>query len=92
MHDQHREIDPLEICGEIGLGEGNDYIVVRFRASHHALTPPVVDDGLGGFGTGSIVTLERPTGEIAIEFWAVGRNLCLHSIEELLREAVWVRS
>ena len=48
-HDEYRNCDFLEIFGEIGLRESDDAIVMRLRATHHALAPPVLDDRLGRF-------------------------------------------
>src|SRR5437879_4828147 len=45
--DQHRHVDLLQVLGEVGLGEGDDAVVVRLGAAHHALAPPVADQALG---------------------------------------------
>jgi hypothetical protein len=36
VHDEHWHRDLLEILGELGLGEGDDPVVVGLRAAHHA--------------------------------------------------------
>ncbi len=52
VHHQHRDVDPLQILGEVGLGEGLDAVVMRLGAAHHALTPPIVDHPLRDVGQG----------------------------------------
>ena len=68
VHDQDRHGDLLQIRGEVGLGEGNDAVVMRFRAAHHALTPPILDDRLRGFHARPVETVERPAGNVSIEY------------------------
>ncbi len=43
---QDRDVDRLQILGEVRLGEGLDAVVVRLGAAHHALPPPIVDHAL----------------------------------------------
>ncbi len=54
VRDEHRDVDLLQVFGEVGLRESLDAIVVGFRAAHHALAPPIVDDGLGHFRAGRL--------------------------------------
>ena len=59
VHHQGRHVDLLQVLGEVGLGEGNDAVVVRLGATHHALAPPVPDRGLRGLRTGPVEAIER---------------------------------
>ena len=62
MHDQDRHGDPLEVRGEIGLGEGDDAVVVGLGPARHALPPPVIDDGFHGFHAGPVEAVKGPDG------------------------------
>jgi hypothetical protein len=46
VHHQHRHGDLPQIFGEIGLGEGNDAVIMCLGPAHHALAPPVPDHRL----------------------------------------------
>src|SRR4029077_18119848 len=59
MHHQHRDINLFQGFGEIGLRERDDAVVMRLRTAHHALAPPVLDDGLRGLGARPVVAIER---------------------------------
>ena len=72
VHDQDWHRDLLQIVGEVRLGEGDDAIVVRLGASHHALAPPVPDHGLRGVRTRAVVSIERSSGEVVIELGPFG--------------------
>src|SRR5437660_12273141 len=91
MHYQYRHGDLLQVFGEIGLGEGDDAIVMRLRAAHHVLPPPVLDDRLRGFRARPVETIERPLRQIAIELRAIGRELGLQSVEHFFGKAarIW---
>src|SRR3989449_5248356 len=43
MHHQDGHGDLLQIFGEVRLGEGDDAVIMRLCASHHALAPPIPD-------------------------------------------------
>src|SRR2546428_13605287 len=88
MHHQYRDSDLLEVFGEIGLREGDDSVVVRLRAAHHALTPPVLDDGLRGLRARAVVAVEGTRSHIAIEAWAIGGGRRLKVVEYLFRQTV----
>ena len=60
---------------------------MRLRASHHALPPPVLDDRLRGFHPWPVEAIERPRRQVAIELRAIGRELCLQSVEHFLGKA-----
>jgi hypothetical protein len=59
VHDEDRHGDLLEVLGEIGLGEGDDAVVVGLRSAHHSLAPPVLDDRLRRFHARSVEAVER---------------------------------
>ena len=56
------------------VSENDDAIVVRLRAAHHALAPPVVDDRLRRLGARTVEAIERAGGNVAVELRAVGRH------------------
>ncbi len=85
MHDEHGHGDLLQVLCEVGLGESDDAVVVRLGAAHHALSPPVPDETLGGLRAGSVEPVEWPGWEIVIELGAVGGELCLQTVEHLFR-------
>jgi len=66
------------VFGEVGLRERDDAVVMRLGAAHHALTPPVGDDGFRFFRAQPVVTVERPFRNRAIELRAVGRGFVSH--------------
>ena len=61
--------------------EGDDAVVVRLGAAHHALAPPVPDNRLRGFGTRTVIAVERAGGHVVIELCPVGGQLRLEIIE-----------
>jgi hypothetical protein len=67
VHDQNRHADALQVRGEVGLGERDDAVVVRLRAAHHSLPPPVVDDGLHRLDAGAVEAVEGARREVAVE-------------------------
>jgi hypothetical protein len=90
VHHQDRHGDLLEVGGKIGLGESNDAIVMRLRAAYHALPPPILDDGLGGFGARAVVAIEGTRRDVAIELRAIGRDLRLESVKDFFGKAARV--
>jgi hypothetical protein len=58
VHDQNRHVDLFQILSEIGLRERNNPVVVRFRAAHHSLSPPVPNDRLDRFHTGTVEAVD----------------------------------
>src|SRR6266566_4439065 len=88
MHDERRHVDEFQVFGEVGLREGPDTVVVRFRTAHHALAPPVLDHGLGHLRARPVVAVERPAREISIELRAVGGELLPEAVKYLDRQAV----
>src|ERR1700730_11723170 len=63
---------------------------MRLGAAHHALPPPVRDDGLRGFCTWPIVAIEGTFRKVTIEFGPTGRELRLQSVEYLCGKALWI--
>src|SRR2546425_1952744 len=75
MHDERRHVDDFQVLGKVGLREGADAIVMRFRTTHHALAPPVLDHSLGHLRARPVVAVEGAAREIPIELRAVGGEL-----------------
>ncbi len=90
MHYQDGHRDLFQVFGEVGLRERDDAVVVRLGAAHHALPPPVLDHGLGGFGAGTVEAIERARRDVAIELRAAGRNLRLEFVKHLLGRAAGI--
>src|SRR5438132_12916882 len=42
MHDQHRNVDLLQVLREVGLRKGLDAVVMRLYTSEHSLQPPTL--------------------------------------------------
>src|ERR1700726_672089 len=63
---------------------------MRLGAAHHALAPPVRDDGLRGFGARAVVAIERTLRKVAIKLRAIGGELRLKSIKDLFGEAAGI--
>src|SRR6266487_4369407 len=63
---------------------------MRLGAAHHALPPPVRDDGLRGFCARPVVTIEGTLRKRAIELRAIGRELRLESVKYFFGKAVWI--
>src|SRR5438046_5527066 len=63
---------------------------MRFRAAHHALAPPVLDDRLGGFRSRPVEAIERSLWQVAIELRTIGRKLCLQSIKHFFGKAAGI--
>jgi hypothetical protein len=90
VHHQDLHSNLLQVFGEIGLREGDDTVVVRLCPAHHALAPPVLDDGLRGFHTWPVETVERPRRNVTIKLRAIGRELRLEPIKDFLGKATWI--
>ena len=82
----------IVVRGEIRLGEGDDAVVVRFRAPLHALAPPILNDTFGYFSARPVITIERTCGDVAIELRPVVGNLRLKAVEDFLGEAARIGS
>src|SRR5438445_2460636 len=63
---------------------------MRLGAAHHALPPPVRDDGLRDFCARPVVTIEGALRKRAIELRAIGRELRLQSVKYFFGKAVWI--
>src|SRR5271156_4453026 len=61
---------------------------MSLRVANHALTPPVVDHGLGRLGARPVVAIERTRSDVAIELRAIGRKRGLESVKDFLRKSV----
>src|ERR1700741_5030016 len=81
MHHQHWDGDLLQIFGEVGLRECDDAVIMRLRATHHALAPPVQDHGLQRFPVGSVEAVEGPRGEVEVKLRSVSGELALQVVK-----------
>jgi hypothetical protein len=84
MHHQDRHGDLLQVFTEVGLGEGDDAVIMRIGASHHPLAPPIPDHPLRGFRTRPVIAIERSSRHIVIELGSVGSELRLKPVKNLL--------
>src|SRR5205809_2132032 len=66
VHDQGRNIDLLQVLGEIGLGEGLDALVGVLETGLHAPEPELIQRALGDFGTRAVGAIER-TRQVLVE-------------------------
>ena len=83
----NRHGDLLEVFGEIGLREGDDAVIMGLGATHHALAPPVPNDRLNRFHTGTVEAVERPSRQVVIELGSVGGELGLEIIKHRFGQA-----
>src|SRR5271155_3934660 len=60
---------------------------MSLRAPHHALSPPIHDDALGGFRSGAVVAIEGTGGHVQKELRAIIVGLRLESVKDLLGQA-----
>src|SRR2546429_2258600 len=87
VHHECRYGDFLKVFCEVGLREGDDAVVVRLRSAHHSLTPPILNNALGGFGTWPVKSVKRPSGDIQVELGSVRGDLLLEAVEYLFGQA-----
>ena len=87
MHDENGQRDLLQIFSEVGLREGNDAVVMRLCASHHALPPPVPDHSRSGLGARTVESEEGAGGYLVVEPRAVRGDPRLKAVENLLRQS-----
>src|SRR5216684_5266596 len=90
MHYEGRHCELLKVRNEVGLGEGDDAVVVRLDAPHHSLPPPILNDALRCFRARSVVTVEGSRRQIDIELRPVGGDLCLETVKYFLWQATRV--
>src|SRR4051812_48149858 len=90
MHHEDGDGDLLQVFREVRLGEGDDAVVVRLGAAHHALAPPISDHTPRGFRTRPVVTVERPGRYVVIELGSVRGDLRLKAVEDVLGQAAWI--
>src|SRR3984893_70072 len=90
MHHQNRDGALFQVLGEIGLRESDDAVVMRLRAAHHALAPPIPNDRFQGFHPWSVEAIEGSSRQIVIELGSVGRELGLQIIEHFFRKTAGI--
>ncbi|MDT4875809.1 hypothetical protein FQZ97_1112070 [compost metagenome] len=90
MHHQNGDRDAFKVFGEVGLGEGDDAVVMSLRAAHHALPPPVPDDALRRLRSRAVVAVEGTRRNIVIKLRAIGRQLSLQIVEDVFGETARV--
>src|SRR5262245_11015838 len=79
-------MDALEVRGEVGLRERLDAVVVRLRATHHALAPPVLDHALGRRRAGPVVPIEGSAGKVDVELCATAGKRLAETVEDFDRK------
>src|SRR5829696_309277 len=82
VQDQSRDIDLLEVLGEISLREGLDALVRVFEASLHAPVPELIQYTLRDLGPRPIGTVEL-SRQVIVELRALLRNTAPHVVEDL---------
>jgi hypothetical protein len=90
VHHEYRHRDLLQILGEVCLGEGDDAVVVRLGAAHHALAPPVLDDRFDRFDARTVEAVEGGRGQVAVKGGTIGGDLLLQAVEDALRQPAGV--
>jgi hypothetical protein len=85
VQDQSRDIDLLEILGEISLREGLDALVRVFEAGLHAPEPELIQYALGDLGPRPIGTVEL-CRQVLVELRAVLHKAAPHIVEDLDRQ------
>ncbi len=59
VHDQGRDVELLEVLGEIGLGEGLDAFIGVLEAGLHAPEPELIQGALGDLGPRPVGAVEQ---------------------------------
>src|SRR5215510_10794569 len=90
MHHERLHIDDLEVLGEICFREGLDPVVMRLRAAHHALAPPVLDYSLRGFRVRTVEAVKRTAGKVDVELRPIVSKLLAQTVKHLDRQATRV--
>jgi hypothetical protein len=85
VHDQSRDIDLLEVLGEIGLREGLDALVGVLEAGLHAPEPELIQYALGDLSPGPIGTVEL-CRQVLVELRGVLHKAAPHAVEDLHRK------
>src|ERR1700720_787534 len=90
VQDEHWDVDRLQVFREVGFGKRLDAIIVWLCAAYHALAPPVVDHTFRHFGSGTVETVERARGNVAVELCTIRSECGTKAIKHLDREAAGV--
>jgi hypothetical protein len=85
VHDQSRDIDLLEVLGEIGLREGLDALVGVLEASLHAPEPELIQYALGDLSPGPIGTVEL-CRQVLVKLRGVLHKAAPQVVEDLHRK------
>jgi hypothetical protein len=85
VHDQSRDIDLLEVLGEIGLREGLDALVGVLEAGLHAPEPELIQYALGDLCPGPIGTVELRR-QVLVELRPVLHKAAPQVVEDLNRK------
>src|ERR1022692_1786561 len=89
VDDQGRDVDLLEVFGEVGLGEGLDAVVRALHADAHAHQPERVAQALGHGVAGPVGAVEG-RAEVLVELGPVGGEAGAEAVEHLDRQAAGV--
>ena len=85
MHNQSWDVDPLEILGEIGLGEGLDAFISVLEARLHAPKPELFQYATGDLGPRPVGTIKRSC-QILVELRAVVHDAASEVVEDFYRQ------
>src|SRR5215472_7231471 len=85
VQDQSRDIELMEVLGEIGLGEGLDAVVGVVQPGLHAPQPELVQHALGDLGTRPVSTIELH-GKLFVELRPVPGQAGAQAVEDLNRQ------
>ena len=89
VHDQGRDIELLEVLGEIGLGEGLDAFVSVLEAGLHAPEPELIQDALGDLGPRPVRAVKHHS-QVFVELGAVLKEAAPQAVEHLDRQALGI--
>ena len=90
VQDQSRNIDLLEILGEVGLGECLDGLIGVLETGLHAPEPELIQDALGDFSAGPVGAVELDR-QVLVELRAILLRPAPQIIEHLHRQTFWIR-
>jgi hypothetical protein len=89
MHDEHGNINGLEIIEEICLRQNPDAFILSLDAPHHALSPPISANTFRDLGVRTVKTVERHR-DIDVELRPMVSRAIAKAVEHLDRQPVRV--
>src|SRR5512135_565795 len=89
MRDQGRDVEPLEVLGEVCLGKGLDAVVCPLQPDLHAPEPERVANALGHRRAWPVGTVEG-LAQILVELGAIGGNAGADGVEGVDRQTAGI--